>query len=91
MDFDDQGYREYSHIVKMSSTSEASRDCLSLENESNALTFWRVRDRKLSVARVATIFLPRIEIAWRDPSAASTGNMASALSASVVAPVIPVS
>ena len=41
------------------------------------------RDRMLSVVRVATIFLPRIEIAWRDPSAASTGNTASALSASV--------
>ena len=27
----------------------------------------------LSVVRVATIFLPRIEIAWRDPSAAITG------------------
>jgi hypothetical protein len=45
------------------------------------------RDRMLSVVRVATIFLPRIEIAWRDPSAAGTGNMASALSASGVAPV----
>ena len=45
----------------------------------------------LSVVRVATMFFPRIEIAWRDPSAAITGNMASALSASVAAPVIPVS
>ena len=35
--------------------------------------------------RVATIFLPRIEITWRDPSAAITGNTASALSASIVA------
>ena len=43
----------------------------------------------VSVAHVATIFLPLIEIAWRYPSAAITGNTASALSASVVAPVIP--
>ena len=45
----------------------------------------------VSVAHVATIFLPLIEIAWRYPSAAITGNTASALSASVEAPVIPVS
>ena len=31
----------------------------------------------LSVVRVATIFLPQIEITWRDPSAAITGNTAS--------------
>jgi hypothetical protein len=49
------------------------------------------RDRMLSVVRVATIFLPRIEIAWCDPSAAMTGNTESAFSASVAAPVIPVS
>jgi hypothetical protein len=36
-----------------------------------------VRDRMLSVVRVATIFLPQVEITWRDPSAAITGNTAS--------------
>jgi hypothetical protein len=28
MDLDEQGYRQYFHIVRVSSTSEVSRDCL---------------------------------------------------------------
>ena len=32
-DFDEQGYRQYSHIVRVSSTLEASRDCLRIREQ----------------------------------------------------------
>ena len=61
-------------------------DCLVRDSvsETRKLTLYpalskTARDRMLSVVRVATIFLPQIEIAWRDPSAAITGKTASAL------------
>jgi len=94
MDFEEQGYRQYSHVVRVQVTTiscvkvraNAKIDFVScLEQDGKR------QDVICLFARVATIFLPRIETAWRDPSAASTGNTASALSASGVAPVIPVS
>jgi hypothetical protein len=47
---DEQGYRQYSHIVRVSSTLEASRDCL--RKREHALTLWRVQVATISGVKV---------------------------------------